>query len=321
MDRIASHDASFDHTPLLSAVVIFGEQRTRAERCLRHLLAQTALDRMEIIIVDLAKQPAPVAGMEHPSVRWTHRRDLRRFGEARAEGMRQSRGRFVAYLEDHTYADARWAETIIDAFTRPVDLVNYAITNANPERLLCRTFLMAEYGRWLDPAISGYVPISACNNVAYRRAALDPYMSRLDQLCEAEFVLQRQMQAAGSRVWLAADAKVAHENWTRLWDGVRANNDMKRLLAAGRAESRGWNMPTRVIWAAAMVVTPFLHIGRLAASLVRRPALWPLFWASVPLMLLMYGCSAWAEAAGYLFGEGGSSARFRDMEISIAREE
>ena len=100
------------------------------------------------------------------------------------------------------------------------------MTNANPERLLCRTFLMAEYGRWLDPAISGYVPISACNNVAYRRAALEPYWNRLDRLCEAEYVLHRDMQAAGARVWLAADAKLAHENWTRLWHGVRASSDM-----------------------------------------------------------------------------------------------
>ena len=151
---------------------------------------------------------------------------------------------------------------------------------ANPERLLCRMFMMAEYGRWLDPARSGYVAISAANNVAYRRAALEPYWSRLDQLCEFEYTLHCDMQAKGSRVWLAADAKMAHETWTRFWDGVDANNNMKRLLAASRATSREWSAPTRAMWAAGMVLTPFLHIWRLAASLVRRPAHWPLFWTS-----------------------------------------
>jgi hypothetical protein len=313
--------ASSSSTPVLSAVVVFGAQRGRAERCLRHLLAQTALDRMEIVIIDLAADAAPVKGTEQAVVRWCHRPDFHRFGQARAEGLRQSRGMFVAFLEDHTYADPRWAENVINAFARPVDLVNYAMSTANPERLLCRMFMMAEYGRWLDPARSGYVAISAANNVAYRRAALEPYWSRLDQLCEFEYTLHCDMQAKGSRVWLAADAKMAHETWTRFWDGVDANNNMKRLLAASRATSREWSAPTRAMWAAGMVLTPFLHIWRLAASLVRRPAHWPLFWTSMPLMLLLYACNAWAEATGYLFGEGNSGVRFRDLELSIPRKE
>jgi hypothetical protein len=305
----------------LSAVVVFGEQREREERCLRHLLAQTVLDRMEIVIVDLSRDPVRMPGWDQPPVRWYHRPDLENFGAARAECVRQSRGGIVAFLEDHCYADSRWAEKILEAFERPIDLVNYAMTNANPQLLLGRTFLMVEYGRWLDPARSGYISIAACNNVAYRRTALEPYWDRLDDLFEAEYVLHREMQAAGSRAWLAGEAKLAHQNWTRLWDGVQANNDLKRLLAARQAKERRWGGMTRLAWALGMAVTPPLHIARLARSLTRRPALWPLFWASVPLMVLVYTCGAWAEAMGYLFGDGDCQERFRDLEISIARED
>jgi hypothetical protein len=122
-------------------------------------------------------------------------------------------------------------------------------------------------------------------------------------------------------VWLAADAKVAHENWKTLGDGVRANLVMKRLLAAGRAADGDWSVVKRAAWAAAMIVTPPLHVARLARSLVPRPALWPLFLTSLPLMALVYTTSAWSEAIGYLAGPGESSARFRDLEISIARED
>ena len=69
-----------------------------------------------------------------------------------------------------------------------------------------------------------------------------------------------------------------------------------------------------------MVITPPLHVWRLVRSLVRRPRLWPLFWISLPLMLLVYGTSAQAEAAGYLFGEGEGREQFRDLEISIERQ-
>ena len=318
---MSTHNTASFNPPALSAVVVFGEQRERAERCLRHLLAQTVLARMEIVIVDLSRDPVPIQGLDQPAVRWCHRPDIQAFGAARAEGIRQSRGPIVALLEDHCYADWRWAEKVMEAFERPADIVNYAMTNANPQRLLCRTFLMVEYGRWLDPAISGYIPISACSNVAYRRKALEPYWDRLDRLSDAEYVLHREMQRAGARVWMAAEAKVAHENFTRLWVGVEANSDMKRLLAARRAEERGWGLLTRLAWAVAMAATPPLHVARLARSLTRRPVLWPLFLASIPLMILVYTSSAWGEAMGYLFGDGDCSARFRDLEISIARED
>src|SRR5689334_19987515 len=99
-------DTPSSSTPALSAVVVFGSQRGRAERCLEHLLAQTALERMEIVIIDLAAGATPVRGTEHSAVRWCPHPEFQRFGQARAEGLRQSRGLFVAFLEDHTYADA-----------------------------------------------------------------------------------------------------------------------------------------------------------------------------------------------------------------------
>jgi glycosyltransferase involved in cell wall biosynthesis len=308
-------------SPVLTAAVIVGRQGPRAERCLRHLLAQTALARMEIVAVDISSEGQRIARSDHASVRWIHRPGLATMGAARTECVRAALGEIVAFIEDHSYADPGWAEAVIAAFDQPVDLVSYAMMNANPERLLCRTFMMVEYGRWHDPAISGFIPISASNNVAYRRRALDPYLSRLHHLFEAEYVLHRDMQGRGARIWLAADAKVAHENWKKLGDGVRANNVMKRLLAAGRAAEGRGSLSTRAAWAAAMIVTPPLHVARLARSLAPRPVLWPLFVMSLPLMALVYGASAYSEAMGYLLGAGDSSARFRDLEVSIARED
>jgi hypothetical protein len=201
-----------------------------------------------------------------------------------------------------------------------VDIVSYTFTNANPESAISRMFMMVEYGRWLHPAASGFIPIGSNNNVAYRRAALEPFASRLDELFEAEYVLHQLLQSRGARPWLAADARVGHENWTTLGDGVRASSTMKRLLAAGRATNGRWSAPTRLAWAAAMSLTPPLHVARVARSLVSRPSLWPLFWMSLPLMTLVYVRSAWSEALGYLMGAGDASARFRDIEVTTTRE-
>jgi hypothetical protein len=275
---------------------------------------------MEIVAVDISPDGACVEGQEHPVVRWLKKSDVTSMGAARAECVRAARGTIVAFIEDHAYAHPEWAEALIAAFERGVDIVSYAMTTANPERRLSRAFMMAEYGRWLDPAVPGPIPISTSNNVAYRREALLPFLDRLERLLEVELVLHREMQARGARIWLAADARVAHESWTRFRDGLHANCVMKRVIGAGRASEGGWGAPTRLAWAAAMPMTPLLHIARLARSLVGRPALWPLFWMSLPLMIVLYGASAWSEAQGYLFGFGGASARFRDLEIAISRD-
>jgi len=305
--------------PELSALVVFGEERARASRCLRHLLSQSVIESMEIVVVDLSAAGGGVEGLDHPAVRWFHRPDIDEFGTARAECIRQSRSGILAFLEDHCYADPRWAEEVLRAFQQQADIVNYAMMEDNPGQRLCKMFLMVEYGRWMDPAISGYVSISACNNVAYRRSALKPWWERLDSFCGAEFVLHREMQTGGARVWLAAGAKLSHENWTRLSDGLAANCAMKRVLAAARSRHGRWSSMKRLAWASAMTITPPIHVARLVRSLVRRPSLWPVFWISLPLAVLVYTRSAWSEAMGYLFGEGGAAERFRDMEISIAR--
>jgi hypothetical protein len=181
-------------------------------------------------------------------------------------------------------------------------------------------FTLCEYGRWMVPAISGPVAISMSQNVAYRRAALAPYWNTLGEWLDGEALLCRAVQAQGATVWLAADARIAHETWARVSAGLRANRTLKRVFAAERRRRGNFSLLARTAWAAAMAITPPLHLARLFRSLIRRPQLWLLFWISLPLMLLVYTASAQAEAAGYLFGEGTGREQFRDLEISIERQ-
>jgi hypothetical protein len=127
------------------------------------------------------------------------------------------------------------------------------------------------------------------------------------------------MQSAGARAWLAGRAKLAHETWTDLATGLHASALLKRVAGAERARQGGWGLTRRIAWAGGMALTPPLHMARLARSLIGRPALWPLFWISIPLLTLSYSVGAWSEAIGYLFGGGDCLGRFRDLEISIER--
>jgi hypothetical protein len=305
----------------LTAGVIAGELRSRAERSVAHLLSQTALDRMEIVVVDVGSAGPPFEGAEHPRVRYSHRPDMALYCDAQGEILRQARTPVVAFIEDHCYAAPPWAASILEAFENPrVAAVNYTFTVARVDTWMSRSILMAEYGHWMAPHPGGKVRISSSTNVAYRRDLLLKAASRGDPLFEAEFLIHRLLREAGHEIHVAPGALVAHESWTTLVDACLANAANKRVLGARRAEAGGWGPLRRAGWASAMITAPVLFLSRLAWTLRRRPLLWPVFLAGLPVIVAIYCACAAAEAAGYLLGPGRSREEFRDRELAVRRD-
>ena len=116
------------------------------------------------------------------------------------------------------------------------------------------------------------------------------------------------------------DAVAAHEDWPTLSGGLLANGSQKRYCAASIAANEKWSFARRVLYAAGMVLTPGLHLWRLAASLAPRPRLWGRFLLALPVSITVYCYAAVCEAAGYLFGPGSSEADFVDVELKMSRK-
>jgi hypothetical protein len=180
---------------------------------------------------------------------------------------------------------------------------------------------MTEYGRWMCPANPGPVSIPSCNNVAYRRTDLEPFLSEAGDPFNAEFVMQRRILAMGGVAWLEPAAEVAHENWESFATGLICNHSHRRMGAARRAEAGRWSLARRLCFAGALAATPLLHLGRLAASLRDRPALWPAFAAALPVSTAVYVSTAYAELLGCLFGPGSSTEKFTQAELGSPRKQ
>ena len=177
--------------PQLTVGLIAGELRERAERSLRHILAQTALERMEVVVVDVNRRGGSFAGSDHPKVRYLHRPQFRYYCEAQGEVVRQARTPVIAFLEDHCYAQPQWAEAVLETLENPkVAAVNYTFTCAADANYLRRSILMAEYGHWMAPHPGGRVRISASTNLAYVRHLLLEKMGKDESIFEAEFLNQ-----------------------------------------------------------------------------------------------------------------------------------
>ena len=234
----------------LSVGLIAGELRGRAGRALQCLLAQTAVERMEIIVVDLNPEMGPLEGREHSSVRTLNRGDFKYYCEAQAELAAQAQAPLLAFIEDHCYAVPRWAEAILDKFQDPkVSAVNYTFVPA-ASGYMCRSILMAEYGLWMAPHPAGPIRIASSTNIAYRRDLLAAMIQSDPALLEAEFLVHRAIQKKGE-IHVAPEAMVAHETWSTLREACLANGANKQVLGSRRAMDGNWRLPRKVLWAAA----------------------------------------------------------------------
>jgi hypothetical protein len=308
--------------PKLTVGLIAGELRERAALSLRHLLAQSILDQLEIIVVDLNPESGPLDGSEHPRVRYLRNAHLRYYCEAQAELVKKASAPLVAFVEDHCYAVPRWAEAVLAAFEDPgVVGVSYTFTDANDGGPLSRAILLAEYGLWMAPHPGGDVRIASSTNIAYRKDALLRHTNGEASIFEAEFLVHRALREEGGRIIVAPRATVAHESWGSLWDACLANGANKRVLASRRADAGDWGPLARIAWAGGMLLVPALDVMRLGWSLRRRRPLWPAYLIGLPSIISIFAYSSWSEALGYLFGAGDSRDEFRKRELAIVRNE
>jgi len=309
-------------TPALSAVLVAGPCRQRAQRVLDALTAQTARASMEIVVVDLAPV-STVALATDRSTRATYirRPGLTAWGVARAEAVQVACAPVVAFIEDHCYPSPEWADRLIQAHTGPWAAVGYAFTNANPQSWLSRVGLLARYGLFASPVPSGPARYVSGNNVSYKRDALLGFGQRLPALLDIDFNLQEALIDQGRALFVEAGAMAAHENYTTFRGECRAGRPYCRLLAAHRAAERGWNPVRRLAYGVLTpVAAPVLRLLRLTASLRRRTAHWPTFIAGLPIIAVLYLSDALGESAGYLWGAGDAARAVLAFELETERD-
>ncbi len=287
----------------LSAAVVVGDLRERAQRTLDALGAQTAAESMEVVVVDIGPADAPdlptPAGMPVTYVRMPAGGS---FAAARGEAARRASTPVVAYLEDHAVPDRRWAAAVARAHEGPWAAVGYAFTNANPESFGSRVSHIADYGPWAYPAPHGPLRLLPGNNVAYKREALLSLGDRLDDLLVVDFNVQDELRSQGLGTYLESGALVAHENFTRVTELYAANYSYTRLMAMTRAA--GWSRARRMAYGLLVpVAVPAMKLARLLRSLRGRRRLWGTVALVLPFVVANYAWSSIGEARGYLGGD------------------
>jgi glycosyltransferase involved in cell wall biosynthesis len=304
--------------PELTVVVLVGALRSRVEGVLEALARQSSRDAIEVVIADAAPDSVPLAVPAGLDVRTVVAPTGATLGAIRALGIEAARAPVVAFLEDHSYPEPGWAAALIEASAGPWAAIGYAFRVADPQTWGGRAAAVSEYGQWLDPVRSGPRTMLAGNNVAYRRAALERFGDRLPGLLDVDFNLQRELLAAGERLFVAGDAIVRHEHFVRLRDTMRAGGLYCDLLAQRRSHS--WSLPRRLLYALLIpVVAPMRRLQALLGALPHRPGLLRQLAFTAPAVAILFVNAALGESLGYLRLRRHTPERFTRIELEMSR--
>jgi hypothetical protein len=306
---------------LLSAILVAGPCRERAQRVVDALCSQTQVDSIEIVILDLVSDSTPQL-QTVPGVRTTYIKlpEIESWGKARAEGTRRASSAVVAFIEDHCYPAPDWAEALIEAHKGPWAAVGYAFTSANPQDYMGRVGLIVDYGPWMHPVQRGPSRLLPGNNVSYKRDLLLEFGEQLDTILCPDFIACEIFNKRGLPMFVESQALAAHEFYISLSDALQSNHTYCRLLAANRVHAQSWGKLKRIVYGIGTPLgAPTIKIARLLHSLRERRSLWRAFVTALPVLLPVYFWSAVGESLGYLFGQGSAEQDFNWYELKAKR--
>jgi len=310
--------------PALSVILLVGDRRERAPGCLASLLAQDLAQSMEMLVVDAGTSSAPPLALElPPNARLLRIAPTTTFGRVRAEAVRQARAPIVAFLEEHVRVLPGWAAATLRAHAGPWAGVGPEVHNGNPGLGVSDVVWRMNYWRWLPPAARGESALLAGHNASYKRAALLEFSERLDDLLQAEVLLQWALVGRGHKLLVEPQVKIAHINETTLGSITRGYYLWNRCFGAMRPGFCGWSAATTIIRLLLTPLVPWVRLARLAAALAALAARGAGHWTSIPGSLLpalvAESGSALGQAAGMLLGERDAGIRFLDYELNQYR--
>jgi hypothetical protein len=307
--------------PRLSVIMVVGACRERAQHALDRLCAQTALGKLQILVVDVAEEDAqklrfpPDAPVElvpaHGCETWAR---------ARGAGLERVTAPVVAFIEEHCFTEPGWAAALIEAHEGPWATVGYGFRNANPETYVSRAAMLTDYGLWLEPVPRGPASLLPGNNVSYKLEAFLSLGDRLDNALATDFVAHETFRERGLPMFLESRAIARHMNFPTLWETGYTNYVWCRAMAAQRARAAGWSPLRRVLQAAVTPASaPVYRVVRLGRTLGRRRPLWRTFATGLPVLLVVGLWAGVGEAAGYLIGSGNSERQLKRWELDVER--
>jgi hypothetical protein len=303
----------------ISAILPTADDFSGIRETVHALRAQTARQSIElVIVVPAANVTIPADEVEgFGAVKVVNGGPLKTSNISRVAGIRAATAPIVVMCEDHSFPEPGWAQAFIDAHKGNFAVVGPAIRNANPRTMLSWAGLLLEYGPWLEGPSRQEMPEVGGHNSSYKREQLIAFGDRLEEVFEAESLVQRELLEGGERILFEPSAVTNHLNFSRLSPSLGLRFNAGRSFAGHRVI--GWSMLRRIGFALGSPLIPvvrFVRIVRLIAQSQHYKFLLPQVLPALALYVLVDGVG---EMAGYLTGPGDAPAFLGSIEFNRRR--
>lgn len=315
----------------LTAVLLAPHQLEGIAETVGFLLAQTAREHIELLAVVDADSPfewpqnvVESFGATRVVALPSTLSSTRSVGESNAQAVREAASPLVVFCEDHSFPEPEWAQSLINAHKDEKHAaVGPCVCNANPATAMSWTNFLLEYGAWT--ALERGLKMSHLpgHNSCYKRAILLSYGEELGAMLEAESVLHWDLLRRGHTLFLEAQARTHHMNFSVALPSAALRFHGGRSFASAR--SAAWPKSRRLIFALASPLIPLVRWNRILPIWRRvqreqrksRQKPLPRF---VPLLLAVaLMMDALGEMFGYARGEGNSRQYLWEIEFNRRR--
>jgi GT2 family glycosyltransferase len=296
--------------PALSVILATPDTYETIRETVRHLRAQTAKDRLELVMVAPSREllclnVAEV--LEFHCFQVVELGTIRSIGQANAAGVRSATAPIVALGEDHAFPAPDWAEALIAAHRNAWAVVGAVIGNANPNGVVSWTDFLIGYSTWLAPSTGGVRDLLPSHNGSYKREILLAYGEKLDAMMDAETVLHWDLHAQGHRLYLDPSARVFHMNFGTLTSMLPAQFLSGLVFAASR--KRSWTPLRRLGYILGSPLIPVIRFRRILEQ-TRQSEHWNTLPLGVlPMLGIALAASGLGEMLGYAVGAGEAAKR------------
>jgi hypothetical protein len=307
--------------PEVSIILIVGKFRERAERALSTMLAQDGIHRAEVLLVDTCgKGVMPLKGSDHPCVKIIYEARPIHIGEMRANAIRETKGRIVAFLEEHSYLPDGWLTAVIEAFEFGWTGIGSEVLNANPGEGLSDLINILHYLNWIPPANPGETDIIPTHKTSYLRDVLLAYNDDLGDYLLIETLLMMRLRQDGYTLGIDPKVKIYHFSETDYYSLAQLGYLSHRCFGACRADLENWTTGMKVVRTLTSPLVPIVRSVRFYRSMRdRRPEDLHLFPRLIPVMMVYFGFSVVGLLAGWLFGLKNTPLELTRMELEGAR--
>jgi len=284
----------------------------------RHLQAQTAGGRLELVVVappgGLDLDPAACDGFH--SVQTVEADGLDPAGEIaelRALGVGAATAPVVLFGETHSFPEPSSLETLIEAHRGPWAAVAQAIGNGNPQTMTSWTNLYLDYGPWADPCQGGPLEEVPTHNGSFKRELLLEHRDELPRLLRFSDGVNAALRERGGRFCLEPRARTFHVNVSRPGSWLVERVAAGRAYAGVRCER--WPRRRRIAYVCGSPLIPLVRGRRVLRDIRRTGRSGELLPRILPVLGVGLVLSAFGEFLGYALGPGRAPWQVGEMEL------